>query len=113
MAEGYTKDDAMFHNIYKTGGGIKVGNIMEQENGQKYRLVQGIDIDWNDAELPYTYAVTKTHISDTSDLLHLIDEISRGNSFGWEVYGGESYDDSSEEDSGSSGSDNTQDAQTE
>jgi len=85
----YTKDDAMFQKIRKDGTGILVASAIEQKNGQNYRLVNGIDIDWNDAKLTYIYAVTNSYISDTSDLLHLIDDISHGNSMDWEIYEGE------------------------
>lgn len=85
----YTKDDAMFQKIEKDGTGILVASAVEQKNGQTYRLVNGIDIDWNEAQLTYVYAATNTYVSDTSDLMHLIDEISHGNAIDWEVYAGE------------------------
>lgn len=94
----YTKDDNMFKGIDKRGAGIITTAKLEQakvpdaENA-RWRLLDAIDIDWNNAELPYTYAATQTYINDTSDLLSLIDEISHGNSISWETYPGENYDD--------------------
>ena len=85
----YTKDDAMFNKIEKDGTGILVSSAIEQKNGRTYRLVNGIDIDWNEAELTYVYAATGQRVIDTSDLMHLIDEISHGNAIDWEVYAGE------------------------
>lgn len=85
----YTKDDDMFKRYDKKGGGIMLTAPIERPAGGTAPLVNSIDIDWNDAELTYTYAVTKNHITDTSDLLHLIDDISHGNAIDWEVYQGE------------------------
>ena len=84
----YTKDDAMFKRYKKNGSGIMLTAAIERPSGGTLPLVNSIDIDWNDAELTYTYSHTNARITDSSDLLHLIDEISHGYSISWETYKG-------------------------
>lgn len=91
---GYTKDDSIFTGLNKRGSGIITTSKLEQSKipdseHAGWKLLDSVDIDWNNAKLTYIYAVTNSYISDTSDLLCLIDEISHGNSIDWEIYSGE------------------------
>ena len=88
---GYTKDDSIFDGFKKEGVGIITTAKLEQAKKPNaevanWKLIDSVDIDWNNAKLSYIYAATNSYINDTSDLMHLIDDISHGNAIAWEEY---------------------------
>lgn len=87
----YTKDDSIFDGFKKKGTGIITTAKLEQAKSPSaeyanWKLIDSVDIDWNNAKLTYIYAATNSYVSDTSDLMHLIDDISHGNAIAWEEY---------------------------
>ncbi len=88
---GYTKDDTIFTSLEKNGSGIITKAKLEQTKipnaeAGNWKLLDSVDIDWDGARLSYVYNATGSYLDDSSDLLHLIDEISHGNAIAWEEY---------------------------
>ena len=73
-----------FTNVNKydeTGSytGIQIASKLNQKNGQDYKLLDAIDIDWNGAWL----AVAGSYINNTEELLDAIDKIGELSDFTW------------------------------
>lgn len=52
--------------------GLQIASKLNQKNGQDYKLIDAIDIDWNGAWL----ATAQTYINETSELFSAINEIA-------------------------------------
>ena len=73
-----------FTNVNKydeTGSytGIQIASKLNQKNGQDYKLLDAIDIDWNGAWL----AVVGSYINNTEELLDAIDRIGELSDLTW------------------------------
>lgn len=65
-----------FHNVKKwrddgTYTGIQIASKLNQKNGQDYKLIDAIDIDWNNAWMN----AARTYINTTDDLFTAIDSV--------------------------------------
>ena len=59
--------------------GIQIASKLNQKNGQDYKLLDAIDIDWNGAWL----AIAGSYINTTSELLDAIDNIAELSDLTW------------------------------
>lgn len=59
--------------------GIQIASKLNQKNGQDYKLIDAIDIDWNGAWL----AMAGSYINNTEELLEAIDHIADISDFTW------------------------------
>lgn len=65
-----------YTNVNKFDGfgsytGIQIASKLNQKNGEDYKLIDAIDIDWNGAFM----AISGTYLHNTEDLLDIIDNI--------------------------------------
>jgi hypothetical protein len=75
-------DDILFSNVNKwttdengvtSYHGILVASKLNQKNGQGYKILDAIDIDWNNAWV----STLNTYINTTADLLYVLDELNK------------------------------------
>jgi hypothetical protein len=80
--EGKTYNDIIFTNVNKwysdSNGeysytGILVASKLNQKNGQNYKLIDAIDIDWNGAWI----STLNSYINDTEDLVNVLNILNK------------------------------------